>query len=104
MPYRPRVGDTRWIVEWCVRVGLVDDTDPDQGCDPDRDVKRFRYALDRAEAVKVARLMLPLSADGQVCFWPVEFVPYDEADAFDRPHAGFWEATGDPVCLTDDEG
>lgn len=99
MPYRPRVGDTRWIVEWLVAVGQSEDGDRNR----DLDIMRTRSAKDRDEAVSLAKEMLPLSVDAQVCFWPVEFVAYDEADADRHPYVGFWEDAGDAEYLMADD-
>ena len=95
LPPRPRVGDTRWVVQWCTKIGMADDEHPEYGTDPDRDVMRSRYAGSREEAERIAREVFPLDVRGVVEFWPVEFVPYDEADAARYPHVGFWECTAD---------
>ena len=94
---KPRVGDTCWYVEWCVKIGLLDESDPSQGCDPDLDVNRTRRVGTRAEALAVAREKWPVAekTSGFVTYWPAEFVAYDDDDAVAYPHAGFWEATAD---------
>ena len=98
---KPRVGDTCWFVEWCVKVGMVDESDPSMGHDPDSDVNRSRRVETRAEAVALAREKYGIAktTTGFVEFWPAEFVAYDEADAAAYPHAGFWEATADAECF-----
>jgi hypothetical protein len=84
---RARVGDKAWKVDWVKKLGLVDDEHPEYGCDPDRNVV----------ATRAVHEVLPLAAavGGPVAIWPVEFVPYDEADAATNPHAGFWEDQAD---------
>lgn len=93
---RPRVGDTAWFVEWCVKMGMVDDAHPEYGCNPDKSVMRTRRAADREDAERIAREVYPLDQTGAVAFWPATFVAYDEDDAALYPHAGHWEPDNDP--------
>jgi hypothetical protein len=93
--YRPRVGDERWFVEWCVKLGKADENDPDSEWDRDSDVYRSRAVATKEEAEKLAREVYPMDQYGAVAYWPAEFVAYDEDHAADYPHVGFWEDTGD---------
>lgn len=92
---RPRIGDSCWFVEWCVKLGLVDDEHPEYGCNPDRNEMRQRRVNTREEAERLAREVYPLDAYGAVPFWPATFMPYDDDDAVIYPNVGFWEATAD---------
>lgn len=90
---RPRVGDTGWFVEWCVKVGMVNEDYSEYGCDPDMDVLRTRRVSSKEEAERVAVVLWPdIEQNGRpISYWSATFVPYDEADASLYPHAGFWE-------------
>ena len=48
-------------------------------------------------AKRRAAAVLPIDAFGVVQITPVEFVPYDEADAARFPHAGYWAVCGETV-------
>jgi hypothetical protein len=100
----PKIGDTCWVVRWCIKAGLVDDENPEYGGDPDRDVYCSRRVATRAEAEAVAREVYPIDQHGMVWYWPAEFMAYDEDDAdLYYPHVGRWEETADAEYYEDED-
>jgi hypothetical protein len=98
---RFRVGDETWFIEWCPK--LVFDENGD--CDHDRCVDNVRKAATKEEAERIAREVYPetTNAFGVVSYYPARFVPYDEDDAAEYPHAGFWDAIGETEHYEGDE-
>lgn len=89
---KPVIGDECWEVRWCHASWL--DEDGITG-DPDRDSYTVKDFKTHAAAMAYAKKVYPKCCHGVVNITPMQFVPYDEADAARYPHAGYWEATGD---------
>ena len=106
-PYKPRVGDTCWFVEWVYELVWVDGDSTSEYREIDRDncKTRTRRVATREEAAALAKEVWPQThqAFGLVNYWPAEFVPYDEDHAGMFPHVGFWEATADGECYEGEE-
>lgn len=95
MKHRPVVGDRSWSVDWCAGIPVDDNGDSDMDRADDR-CDRFR-TLEAAQ--KRAAEVLPLDVFGSVQIHECVFTAYDEADAAEFPHVGFWEIVGDPVVV-----
>ena len=67
-----RLGESGWEVDWCIKVGLLDEADPSLGCDPDLDKRKYRYFRDRDEARRFAEQVYP--QDGYGCVTVTPFV------------------------------
>lgn len=91
---KPRVGDSRWTVEWCHELAF------DEGGDVNHDKCKmaYRHVDTENEAAAIAREVWPQTnnAFGVVEYYPAEFVAYDDEDAGRYPHVGFWEITAEP--------
>jgi hypothetical protein len=92
---QPKIGDECWIVEWCIKAGLVDEEHPEYGGDPDLDVHRNRRVATREQAEATAREVYPQDQHGAIRYWPARFVPYDEDDADLYPGVGYWDEIGE---------
>ncbi len=100
---RPRVGETKWEVEWCSKLAFYEDsTDTDM----DRCTMSFRYFATEAEAVAFAAKTWPetVKTFGVVEICEVRFTAYDDDDAAEFPHVGFWEHIGTVQYITDESG
>jgi hypothetical protein len=76
---RPKIGDTRWFVEWCVNLPI------DEFGDSDVDAAEYDsddFATE-TQALAKARRVFPLDAFGSVRYWPATFTRYgwDDGDA-----------------------
>lgn len=92
---RPVVGDRSWSVDWCAGIPTDENGDSDHDRADDR-CDRYR-TLEAAQ--KRAAEVLPLDAFGCVSINECVFTAYDEDDAAEYPHAGFWDAVGEPTIV-----
>ncbi len=88
---RNRVGDTAWEVEWLSFLFVDENGDSD----PDRSTYSTAMFKTKEAADDFARKIYPESKSGSVAITPMQFMPYDEEDAYEMPYVGLWEATGD---------
>lgn len=86
---KPRVGDERWEIEWCVKAWI----DPEDGVtgDPDRDVMSSRMFPDEKSAQQFAVDIFLKDQRGAVSITPMRFT-MEDADLYPRGH---WEYSGD---------
>jgi hypothetical protein len=92
---RPRVGDEAWVVEWCTKIGMVDEDHPEYGCDPDNSETTEQIVPTKADAERLAKEVYRLDKYGSVPYWPIRFMAYDEDDVHRYPYVGYWDATDD---------
>ncbi len=95
MKQKPSIGDKSWSVNWCAGIPLDENGDADHDKADDRCDRYRTLASARIRADEV----LPLDYFGCVQIHECEFVPYDDADAVEFPHAGFWREIADPIIV-----
>jgi hypothetical protein len=93
--YRPRVGDSRWFVEWNEEIVLDESGDIDRDATEAKEKTRSFKTREEAEAFAAEVWPKTHNAFGIVVYYPAEFVAYDEDDAARYPHVGYWEGTAD---------
>jgi hypothetical protein len=89
---RPRVGDKVYRVEWVSKLAFYEDTDDVDHDNCTTSAKSFPFDQhDKARAFAEEIWPTTQQTFGIVEVDLMEFVAYDDDDAEEYPHAGFWE-------------